>query len=113
MKRLLPLAAVAALGLGASLAQADEVKGMVENIDMTQHTFMVGDKLFAASPSNTVGPSLEELKEGDEVTVFFENSGRNRQWQADQRDDHQQDRVGLACLRNARAAGPPGHLAFL
>jgi hypothetical protein len=75
MKRLLPLAALAALGMGASLAQADEVKGMIENIDLTQNTFMVGDKLFAASPMNTVGPKLEELEEGDEVTVHFENPG--------------------------------------
>jgi hypothetical protein len=24
---------------------------------------------------NTVGPTLEELKEGDQVTVFFEDAG--------------------------------------
>ena len=77
MNRLLPLAAAAALALGASLAHADEVKGMIENIDLTQNTFMVGEKLFTASPENTVGPKLEELKEGDEVTVFFEDPGES------------------------------------
>jgi hypothetical protein len=77
MNRLLPLAAAAALALGASLAHADEVKGMIENIDLTQNTFMVGDKLFTASPMNTVGPKLEELKEGEEITVFFETPGES------------------------------------
>lgn len=77
MKRLLPLAAIAALGLGASLAQADEVKGMVENLDMTRHTFTVGDKVFTSQPSNTAAGSvsIEELQEGDEVTVSFETPG--------------------------------------
>ena len=75
MYRMLGMAAVAALFLGTSTAQAEEVTGAVENIDLTRNTFEVGDKIFTASPMNTVGPTLEELKEGDQVTVFFEDAG--------------------------------------
>jgi hypothetical protein len=75
MKRLLTLAAVAALGMGASLAQADEATGPVMNIDLTRNTFEVDGKLFTASPANTVGPALSELEEGDEVTVSYQTPG--------------------------------------
>jgi len=50
---------------------ADEVKGPIENIDMTNNTFHVGGKRFAASPTNTVGVKLSDLKEGDNVRVQF------------------------------------------
>jgi hypothetical protein len=30
--------------------------------------------MFTASPHNTVGRTLQQLKEGDKVTVFYENS---------------------------------------
>ena len=75
MYRMLGMAAAAVLTLGTSLAQAEEVTGAVENIDLTRNTFEVEDKVFTASPVNTVGPTLEELKEGDQVTVFFEDAG--------------------------------------
>jgi hypothetical protein len=75
MYRMLGMAAAAALIFSASTAQAEEVTGAVENIDLTRNTFSVGDKVFTASPANTVGPTLEELKEGDQVTVFYEDAG--------------------------------------
>jgi Cu/Ag efflux protein CusF len=75
MYRMLGMAAAAVLTLGTSMAQAEEVTGAVENIDLTRNTFEVEDKVFTASPMNTVGPTLEELKEGDQVTVFFEDAG--------------------------------------
>ena len=75
MYRMLGMAAAAALIFSASTAQAEEVTGAVENIDLTRNTFSVGDKVFTASPMNTVGPDLEELKEGDQVTVSFEDAG--------------------------------------
>ena len=75
MYRMLGIAAAAVFALGTSMAQAEEVTGAVENIDLTRNTFTVGDKVFTASPMNTVGPTLEELKEGDQVTVFFEDAG--------------------------------------
>ena len=75
MYRMLTLAAATALAMGASLAYADEVTGPIQNIDLTDNTFQVEDQLFTASPANTVGPTLEELKEGDEITVRYEAPG--------------------------------------
>jgi hypothetical protein len=75
MYRMLGMAAAAALVLGTSMAQAEEVTGAVENIDLTRNTFEVEDKVFTASPNNTVGPTLEELKEGDQITVFYGDAG--------------------------------------
>ena len=75
MYRMLGIAAAAVFALGTSMAQAEEVTGAVENIDLTRNTFTIGDKVFTASPMNTVGPTLEELKEGDQVTVFYEDAG--------------------------------------
>jgi hypothetical protein len=74
MQRMLTVAAATALVLGASLAHADEVTGVIKNIDRTDNTFTVGDTIFTASPQNTVGPNLEQLKDGDKVTVFYEKS---------------------------------------
>jgi len=75
MYRMLTLAAAAALAMGASLANADEATGPVMNIDLTDNTFEVDGKLFTASPTNTVGPDLSELEEGQEVTVSYETPG--------------------------------------
>ncbi len=74
MKRLLGIAAAMAFVLGASLAHADEATGTITQIGPTENTFMIGDKMFTASPENTVGPKLDELKVGDKVTVFYEKS---------------------------------------
>ena len=75
MYRMLGIAAAAVFALCTSMAQAEEVTGAVENIDLTRNTFEVKDTVFTASPTNTVGPTLEELKEGDQVTVSFEDAG--------------------------------------
>ena len=75
MYRMFGMAAAAALVLAASTAQAEEVTGAVENIDLTRNTFEVEGTVFTASDTNTVGPDLEELKEGEQVTVFFEDAG--------------------------------------
>ena len=96
MYRMLGMAAAAVFALGASLAHAEDVTGPVENIDLTRNTFQVGDKVFTAAPNNTVGPTLEELNEGDQVTVSFEDSGERR---ADQRDDDHQGRRVAASRR--------------
>ena len=71
MHRMLGLAAALAVAFTASLASAEEITGAIGKIDLSANTFMVGDKLFAASPDNTVGAKLSELKEGDKVTVVF------------------------------------------
>ena len=75
MYRILPLAAASMLALGVSLAHGDEVTGEIMNIDLQQNTFEVEGVLFTASPMNTVGPDLSELKEGDEVTVSYQTPG--------------------------------------
>lgn len=82
MYRMLGMAAAAALILGAATAQADQVTGAVENIDLTRNTFEVEEKVFTASPNNTVGPTLEELKEGDQVTVSYEDAGSGQPFNA-------------------------------
>ena len=71
MQRPLGLAAATALILSATLAHADEATGYITNINSTQNRFAVGDTMFNAAPNNTVGTPLDELKEGDKVTVTF------------------------------------------
>ena len=71
MQRLLGLAAATALILSATLAHADTITGYVKNLDTAHNRFSIGDELFNASPSNTVGVSVDELKEGDKVTVTY------------------------------------------
>lgn len=75
MQRLFGLAAAAALILGATLAHAAEMTGYVTSINTTQSSFRVGDTLFTASPSNTVGTALADLKQGDKVSVRYHESG--------------------------------------
>jgi hypothetical protein len=69
MRRLLGVAAAAALVLSVSAASADDVTGTISNIDLTRATFMVEGKTYVASPTNTVGTKLEDLQEGDKVRV--------------------------------------------
>jgi hypothetical protein len=69
MRAMLGMAIGAVLALTAGGAFADEVTGEVQNIDLTRMTFEVEGKTFTASPTNTVGVKLDELKEGDKITV--------------------------------------------
>jgi Cu/Ag efflux protein CusF len=69
MRKLLAIGGAAALALSATAASADEVTGTITNIDLTANTFQLEGKTFTASPTNTVGAKLSELKEGDKVTV--------------------------------------------
>ena len=73
MRKILGLTAAAAIAFMASAVSADEVKGPIEKIDMTNNTFHVGGKKFTASPENTVGVKLMDLQEGDNVRVQFAN----------------------------------------
>jgi hypothetical protein len=72
MRKFLAVGGVAILGLFAIDAVAEEATGTVQNIDLTRNTFELRGKTFTASPSNTVGVKLDELMEGDKVTVEFE-----------------------------------------
>jgi ABC-type glycerol-3-phosphate transport system substrate-binding protein len=69
MRKMLGLATATVLALMAGGAFADEVTGTITNIDLTRNTFQVEGKTFTASPTNTVGVKLDELKEGDKVRV--------------------------------------------
>ena len=72
MRKLLGIATVAALALGAGVALADEAKGKIENIDLTNNRFEIAGQAFQVSSENTMGDKLKDLKEGDEVKVMYE-----------------------------------------
>jgi ABC-type glycerol-3-phosphate transport system substrate-binding protein len=69
MRKMLGVAAAAALAFSVSAASAEEITGTVSNIDLTRATFMVDGKTYTASPTNTVGVTIDELKEGDTVKL--------------------------------------------
>lgn len=69
MRRMLGLAAAAALAFMVSAASADDLTGTISNIDLTANTFMLDGKSYTASPTNTVGVKLSDLQEGDKVRV--------------------------------------------
>ena len=79
MRKLLAVGGAAALALWAMAASADEVTGTISNIDLTRNTFLVEGKTFTASPSNTVGDKLSELKEGDKVRVDTADTTANKE----------------------------------
>lgn len=80
MRRMLGLAAAAAMALSVSAALADEITGTVSSIDLTRATFVVDGRTFTADPNNTVGTKIEDLEEGDtvklEVATQDLNSGK-------------------------------------
>jgi hypothetical protein len=69
MRAMLGMTIGAVLALTAGVAVADEVTGTISNIDLTRNTFQLEGKTFTASPNNTVGDKLSDLKEGDKVRV--------------------------------------------
>jgi hypothetical protein len=71
MRKLLATGGAAALALSTMAASADELTGKISNINRNRNTFQIEGsyKTFTASPTNTVGPKLSELKEGDKVTI--------------------------------------------
>jgi hypothetical protein len=69
MRKLLAVGGAAALALWAMAASAGEATGTISNIDLTRNTFQLGGVTYTASPNNTVGPKLSELKDGDKITI--------------------------------------------
>jgi hypothetical protein len=69
MRRMLGVAAAAALAFSVSAASAAELTGTISNIDLTRNTFVLDGKTFAASPTNTVGAKLSDLQDGDTVKL--------------------------------------------
>ncbi len=83
MRPMLGMLVATALVGAASAASADELSGPIKRIDLNNNTFVIGDTIFAASPQNTVGAKLANLKQGDRVTVFYEANVSDRQpWNA-------------------------------
>jgi hypothetical protein len=62
--------AAAALALMVETANAEGVSGAIEEIDPEANTIVVGGTVFTVA-SDTVGPKLEELEQGDTVEVVF------------------------------------------
>jgi hypothetical protein len=79
MRKRLAILGAAVVALSSMAAFADEVTGTISNIDLNGNTFKVEGKTFTASPSNTVGAKLSELKEGDTVTVGATNIETGKQ----------------------------------
>ena len=82
MRRIMGLTAAAAIVGMASAVSADELTGTIKEIDETTGNIVVTDaaapdreQIFAVSDVSTAGATLDDLKEGDKVTVFFAESG--------------------------------------
>ena len=76
------LAATAFVG-AASAASADEITGKIQNIDPAVNRFTVNGTVFVASPWNTVGAQVADLRLGDRVKVFYgANSSERQPWNA-------------------------------
>jgi hypothetical protein len=71
MRRLLGVAAGAAMALTASVALADSATGTVSEINKTANTFMISGRTYTAGESNVVGLKVGDLMEGDKVRVTF------------------------------------------
>jgi hypothetical protein len=69
MRKLLAIGGAAALVLSTMAASAEELTGKISNIDLNRNTFQLHGKTFTASPTNTIGPKLSELMEGDKVSI--------------------------------------------
>ena len=79
MRKLLAVGGAAALALWAMAALANDITGTISNIDLTRNSFMLDGKTYTASPTNTVGVKLSELKEGDRVRIQAEGTTSGKQ----------------------------------
>jgi len=71
MRRLLGVAAGAAMALTATGAFADSATGTVSDINTTANTFMMHGNTYTAGDANVVGLKVSDLKEGDKVRITF------------------------------------------
>jgi Cu/Ag efflux protein CusF len=71
MRRMLGVAAAAALAFSVGAASAAELTGTISNIDLNRSTFVLDGKTYTASPTNTVGTKLSDLQDGDTVKIEF------------------------------------------
>ena len=80
MRKLLAVGGAAVVGLWALGASADQVTGPISKIDLTRDSFIVRGMYFTASPHNTVGTKLSNVKEGDRVTVEYAGDPASQRW---------------------------------
>lgn len=78
MRKMLAPATAVALALAAGTASADEWTGTITEIDEAAGNIVVQnetrpelERVFAVSDTNTVGPTIQELAEGDKVSIFY------------------------------------------
>jgi predicted porin len=74
MRKSMSMAAAVALLVLAGSAHAAEISGRIENIDLTRNTFSVGDHYFQWSSMNSLGPRLNDLQNGEQVTVRYDRN---------------------------------------
>jgi hypothetical protein len=72
MRKIPALAAACALAFMVGSARAAEVIGKVE-----RNTILVDGRVFAISPTNTVGLRIDQLKEGDRVRISYSTKGKS------------------------------------
>ena len=82
MHKTLVSSAAVALALAAGAASAAQWTGTVEQINEVQRTIVVSDEtrpdqqhVFTVSDMNTVGATIQDLREGDQVSIFYAASG--------------------------------------
>jgi hypothetical protein len=80
MHKLLAVGAAAVLGLWAMAASANEVTGTISKIDHIRNVFVVDGVPYTASPYNTVGVKLSQLKVGDRVTLQYADTVSEEEW---------------------------------
>ena len=81
MRRMLGVAAAAAIAFAASGAAADSATGTVSNLNTTANTFMLHGRTYTAGDNNVVGMKVSDLKDGDKIRITFSSrdssSGRS------------------------------------
>lgn len=74
MRRIM-IATGAALALLAGTAYAEQADGKIEQVDATAGTITVNGDVYRVMDEGTAGATIEDLKEGDEVSIQFKREG--------------------------------------
>ena len=82
MRKILARLTAVALALAAGAASAAEWTGTITEIDEVANRIVVSDEarpdqeqVFAVSDTNTVGATIQDLQEGDQVSIFYATVG--------------------------------------
>lgn len=71
MRKLIGASLIAGGLVAAGVAHADNLEGTIEELDRDTNTMIVEGEVFNVSEVMTAGNTLEDLKEGDKVNVFY------------------------------------------